>query len=87
MRQRAPHFPPTTLLCVEDTSNRGGGKVQPLENTDRLCEVAREHDLRLHLDGARLWHAVVASGVPLQAEYVVIGGHGDHNIDRPFCGT
>jgi threonine aldolase len=65
VRPLAPHFPPTTLLCVEDTSNRGGGKVQPLDNTDRLCAVAREHGLGLHLDGARLWHAVVESGVPL----------------------
>ncbi len=60
-----PHFPPTTLLCVEDTSNRGGGKVQPLDNTDRLCAEARSHGLALHLDGARVWHAVVQSGVEL----------------------
>jgi threonine aldolase len=58
------HAPRSTLLCVEDTSNRGGGKVQPLDNTDALCAAASRHGLRRHLDGARLWNAVVASGVP-----------------------
>ena len=58
------HAPRSALLCVEDTMNRGGGKIQPLENTDQLCATARRHGLRRHLDGARLWNAVVASGVP-----------------------
>lgn len=66
IRPDAPHFPRTSLLCLEDTHNRGGGKIQPLENTDALCALARRHGLALHLDGARLLNAVVASGVPLQ---------------------
>ncbi len=61
-----PHFPRSALLCVEDTANRGGGKVQPLENTDRLCELAHAAGLATHLDGARVWNAVVASGIPLE---------------------
>ena len=65
IRQDAPHFPRSALLCVEDTANRGGGKVQPLENTAALCAEARVHGLATHLDGARLFNAVVASGVPL----------------------
>lgn len=56
------HFPPATLLCVEDTHNRGGGVVQPLERLDALSATAHERGLAVHLDGARLWHAVVASG-------------------------
>lgn len=63
VRPDDPHAPRSALLCVEDTHNRGGGAVQPLENTDALCEVAHHHRLRTHLDGARLWNAVVASGV------------------------
>lgn len=65
IRPLAPHFPPATLLCLEDTHNRGGGVVQPLERMDALCAMAHAHGLRVHLDGARLWHAVVASGVPM----------------------
>lgn len=59
------HAPRSSLLCVEDTSNRGGGKVQPLDNTDQLCAVARANGLATHLDGARVWNAVVASDAPL----------------------
>jgi threonine aldolase len=59
------HAPRSRLLCLEDTHNRGGGKVQPLENTDALCAAARKHGLATHLDGARVWNAVIQSGVPL----------------------
>lgn len=65
VRPRAPHFAPTTLLWVEDTANRGGGKVHELERLDALAKVARDHHLRTHLDGARQWHAAVASGVDI----------------------
>lgn len=65
-----PHpFNPTTLgspaklLCVENTHNAGGGTVWPLDRLLSVCAVGREHGLRLHLDGARLWHASAASGV------------------------
>ncbi len=59
------HYAPATLLCVEDTSNRGGGTVHPLDRLDALARVARDHGLATHLDGARALNAVVASGVPL----------------------
>jgi threonine aldolase len=65
VRPKDPHFAPATLLCVEDTSNRGGGTVYALDQLDALSKVAREHGLRTHLDGARAFNAVVASGVPL----------------------
>ena len=54
---------PATLLCLENTHNAGGGTVWPLERLRAVCAVGREHGLRLHLDGARLWHASAASGV------------------------
>ncbi|MBX2799542.1 MAG: aminotransferase class I/II-fold pyridoxal phosphate-dependent enzyme [Myxococcales bacterium] len=63
VRADAPHYPRTALLCVEDTHNGGGGKVQPLDNTDALCEAAQQLGLARHLDGARLLNASVASGI------------------------
>jgi threonine aldolase len=52
------------VVSVEQTTNMGGGRVWPLEAIRAVLEVAREHGLRTHLDGARLMNAVVASGVP-----------------------
>jgi threonine aldolase len=51
-------------LCIENTSNRGGGRVWPLERIAELCDWAHAHGLATHLDGARLFNAVVASGIP-----------------------
>ena len=65
VRPTLPHVQPTSLLWVEDTANRGGGAVHPLERLDALSAVARRHGLRTHLDGARQWHAAEASGVPI----------------------
>ena len=57
-----PHYAPQTLLIVEDTSNRGGGTVHPLSLLDELARVAHDRGAATHLDGARMWNAVVASG-------------------------
>ena len=59
------HFAPARLLTVENTSNRGGGSVYPLERLDALGALARERGLVSHLDGARVFNAAVASGVPV----------------------
>jgi threonine aldolase len=58
-----PHFAPARLVCVENTHNRGGGSVWPLDRAAEVAAAARKHGLRLHLDGARLWNAAVAAGV------------------------
>ncbi len=58
-----PHYPRTRLLCLENTHNRGGGRIQPYEIVKSLCGWARQHGLRTHLDGARLFNAVVATGI------------------------
>ncbi len=58
------HFAPASLLCVENSSNRGGGSVYPVERLDALTLLARERGLASHLDGARLFNAQLASGVP-----------------------
>ena len=60
-----PHSPRVRLLCLENTHNRGGGRIQPYENVEKLCAWAKSRSLRTHLDGARLWNAAVASGIPL----------------------
>jgi threonine aldolase len=55
--------PPPTLVCLEQTHNFGGGTVWPLDTYTEVVELAHGHGLRVHLDGARLFNAVVASGV------------------------
>ena len=54
----------TRLVCLENTHNSGGGKVYPLEKIHAISDWAHGHGLAMHLDGARLWNAVVASGIP-----------------------
>lgn len=53
----------TSLVALENTHNRGGGTIQPLEHVDAICNWARHNGLATHLDGARLFNAVVASGI------------------------
>jgi threonine aldolase len=57
------HYVRTRLVCLENTHNRGGGRVYPFEKVQAISEWARANDLIMHLDGARLWNAVVASGI------------------------
>src|SRR4051812_31497836 len=58
------YMPRTRLVSVEQTTNMGGGRVWPQESLRAVVDVAKRHDLRTHLDGARLMNAVVASGAP-----------------------
>lgn len=60
------HVPPTRLLCVENTHNAAGGVVLPLEYMRAVWGLARRHSLAVHLDGARIFNAAVALGVPAQ---------------------
>lgn len=57
------HMAQTRLVCLENTHNRGGGKIFPIENVKSICDWARSSGLKTHLDGARLFNAVVASGI------------------------
>jgi threonine aldolase len=57
------HVAPTRIVTVENTHNSSGGRVWPLEEIDAVVAVSREHDLRAHLDGARLVNAAIACGV------------------------
>ena len=56
------HFCRTRLVCLENSTNLGGGRVYPLEQIERVCGWAHEHELKTHLDGARLFNAVIATG-------------------------
>jgi len=58
------HFPPTTLLCLENTHNRCGGAVLTPEYTAAACDMAHRHGIVVHLDGARIFNAAVALNVP-----------------------
>jgi threonine aldolase len=61
------YAPRPRLVCVEQPTNMGGGRVWPLAAVESVLDVAREHGLRTHLDGARLMNAAVASGVDAAA--------------------
>jgi threonine aldolase len=64
LRPPSRYEPRSRLVSVEQTTNMAGGRVWPLEQVRGVVDVAHEHGLRLHMDGARLMNAVVASGVP-----------------------
>jgi threonine aldolase len=64
LRARGDRYSPRSrLVCVEQTTNYGGGRVWPLAQVREVLDAASRHGLRSHLDGARLMNAVVASGV------------------------
>lgn len=67
VRPRNDHLVRTRLVCLENTHNRGAGRVQPYSHVAEICAWARDHQLRRHLDGARLFNAVVASGIEAAA--------------------
>ncbi|NJD66030.1 MAG: low-specificity L-threonine aldolase [Chloroflexi bacterium] len=64
IRQENLHSPGTTLLCLENTHNRCGGAALPVTVIDELAAVARERKVAVHLDGARVFNAAAALGVP-----------------------
>jgi threonine aldolase len=64
IRNKDIHYPETTLLCLENTHNRCGGTVLTPGYTDEVCELAHKRGLKVYLDGARIFNAAVALGVP-----------------------
>ncbi len=67
IRKPNVHYPSPGLFCLENTHNRSGGRVIPLDLHKKLCSVAHEHGLAVHLDGARIFNAAIAAGVPASA--------------------
>jgi threonine aldolase len=59
------HFPATRLMWAENTHNRGGGKIVPYETMSELFRLGRERGIPVHIDGARLCNAAIATGIPL----------------------
>jgi threonine aldolase len=57
------HFAVTRLVCLENTHNRGGGTIYPIEKMAEIYRLAKSKGLLVHLDGARLWNASVATGI------------------------
>jgi threonine aldolase len=64
IRPEDVHFPRSRLLCLENTHNTSGGKVFPLEDFATVAATAKDHGLKVHLDGARLFNAQAATGMP-----------------------
>lgn len=60
------HFPRTAVITIENTHNGAGGTIFPLEELAHLYELARQRNLKLHVDGARIWNASVATGIALR---------------------
>ena len=68
IRPKNVHHPKTALICIENTHNRAGGTIFPYQDIEQISLLAREQNLKMHLDGARLWNASIATGIPI-SEY------------------
>lgn len=66
MRPEDIHFPRSSLLCIENTHNRGGGTVYPVSLMDEISLFAHEEGLKVHVDGARIFNAAIALGVDVK---------------------
>jgi len=64
IRPRDQHFPRPRLVTIENTHNRSGGRVFPQSDVEAIAEAAHSRGLSLHLDGARVWNASIATGTP-----------------------
>ena len=65
VRRRSPHWAPTGLISLENTHNMAGGNVTPVEVLNEICDGAHGMGLPVHLDGARVFNAAAALGVPV----------------------
>lgn len=68
VRPVSSHFACSKLLIIENTHNRGGGSIWPLDQIKRVVAEGRKHNLRVHLDGARIWNASAKTGIAV-ADY------------------
>lgn len=66
IREDDIHLPETGLICLENTHNRAGGAIVPLENMKEIHRIARVNNIPVHLDGARLFNAAVATGIDVK---------------------
>jgi threonine aldolase len=61
IRSEDQHFPETGLICLENTHNRAGGAILPLENMEAIYQIAKRNNIPVHMDGARLFNAAAAA--------------------------
>lgn len=66
VRPEDVHLPHTGLICLENTHNRAGGSIYPIEEIRQISEFARSKNIPLHLDGARLWNASAETGISIK---------------------
>lgn len=66
IRPTDDHYPQTKLICLENTHNRAGGTIYPIDLIQKIYSLARKNNLKIHLDGARLWNAAIETGIPLK---------------------
>lgn len=71
IRSSEYYFPKTRLICIENTHNRAGGTIQPIENIKEIYSFAKENKIKVHIDGARIFNASAETGISLReyAEY------------------
>jgi threonine aldolase len=72
IRPKAYYFPKTALICIENTHNRAGGTIFPINKIKDMRELALNEGIRMHMDGARVFNASVETGIPVKeyASYV-----------------
>ncbi len=66
-KESGGHYPNSALICLENTSNRGGGTCYEQECIDEITKVARDEDCAVHMDGARLFNAAISSGIEVSS--------------------
>lgn len=66
VRTKEYYFPRTRLICLENTHNRAGGVIQPVEVIKEISGFARSSDIRMHMDGARIYNASVETGISVK---------------------
>ncbi len=78
IRSQEYYYPVTRLICIENTHNRAGGVIQPVEVIRDISRAARENNIKLHLDGARIFNAYAETGITLK-------GYADYFDSVSFC--
>ena len=63
LREENLHYPKATLICLENTHNRAGGTIVPLEVIEEICQLAHQRNIQVHLDGARIFNAAIALNI------------------------
>lgn len=66
IRPKDYYFPLTRLICLENTHNRAGGTIQPIENIKAISAIATKYQIKMHLDGARIFNASTATGISVK---------------------